>query len=139
MDMETFDAMSEKRSGQRWLTCLKGQVQTSVGNSVECYIRDFSSEGARLEVSAGAVLPENIHLYFPLKEATFRARVRWRNANEIGVAFDVPETAPPSDPVQAQLLQRVQRLETENAELRLEANQLRVQLERITTGEVVRL
>lgn len=131
--------MSEKRSSQRWLSSLKGQVRTSVGNSVDCYIRDFSSEGARLEISAGAVLPQNIDLYFPLKQATFRARVRWRNDNEIGVLFDAADAMPPTDPVQAQLLQRVQLLEAENAELRLEANQLRVQLERITTGDVVRL
>jgi hypothetical protein len=131
--------MSEKRSGQRWLSCLKAQVQTSVGNAVDCYIRDFSSEGARLEISAGAVLPDNIYLYFPMKQATFRARVRWRSANEIGVVFEAPEMAPPSDPVQAQLLRRVQCLEAENVELRLESNQLRIQLERITTGDVVRL
>ena len=114
-------------------------MQTSVGSAVDCYSRDFSSEGARLEISAGAVLPDNIHLYFPLKQATFRARVRWRRANEIGVVFEAPEMTPPSDPVQAQLLQRVQRLEAENVELRLESNQLRIQLERITTGDVVRL
>jgi hypothetical protein len=86
--------MSEKRSGQRWLSCLKAEVQTSVGSAVDCYIRDFSSEGARLEISAGAVLPDNIHLYFPLKQATFRARVRWRRANEIGVVFEAPEMTP---------------------------------------------
>ena len=121
--------MSEKRTSPRWVTCLKGQVRVS-GNSTACLIRDFSAEGARIELPEGAVLPDDFDFYFPLKQATFRARVRWRRDNELGLSFEAADGEHPIDPVQAQLLQTVRRLEAENAELRLECTQLRTELGR---------
>lgn len=129
--------MDEKRSGARWASCLKGQVKSFKGGPIDCLIRDFSSEGARIEVSGTAVLPETIDLYFPLKQATYRARVRWQKENEVGVTFEAPETVAPTDPVQAQLVQRLLEVEAENFELRFEAAQLRHQIEQISAGDIV--
>ena len=111
--------MSDKRSATRWPTCLKGQVRAKDGRAIDCLIRDFSSTGARLELSAYTKLPEQFDLYFPLKQATFRAHVRWRKENELGLAFEAP-AAPPADPLQAALLDRLLKLEAENAALRHE-------------------
>jgi hypothetical protein len=111
--------MSEQRSARRWPTCLKGQVRAKDGRVIECLIRDFSATGARLELSGYTQLPSSFELYFPLKQATFQAQVRWRRENELGLAFEAP-IAPPVDPVQAVLLERLLKLEAENASLRLE-------------------
>jgi PilZ domain len=111
--------MSDKRSAKRWPTCLKGQVRAKNGRMIECVIRDFSATGAKVELSAYTQLPPSFELYFPLKQATFQAQVRWRHENELGLSFETP-IAPPVDPVQAVLLERLLKLEAENASLRLE-------------------
>jgi PilZ domain len=128
--------MSDKRSGPRWLSYINAQIR-SRGQAVDCLIRDFSSEGARIEVPGTTVVPgQTIDLQFPLEEATFLARVRWREGDEIGVAFEPSETMAPADPVQAHMLQQVLRLQAENAELRLEAAQLRHQLAQVAIGDL---
>ncbi len=109
--------MSDKRSGTRWPSCLKGQVRARDGRVVDCLVRDFSESGARIEVVGTTTLPHSFELFFPLRQATFRAQVRWRGENEIGLTFENPEAAP-SDPVQAKLVERMLQLEAENAELR---------------------
>jgi hypothetical protein len=118
------------------LSYLKGRVLSTDGRAVECMIRDFSAAGARIEVSDDTALPSEIELFFPLKQATYRARVRWRGDNEVGLSFDAPDSIVPADPVQAQLHERLLRVEAENAELRLETAQLRMQLEHVAAGGV---
>ena len=126
----------EKRSATRWLCCLKGRVRTADGRVIDCLIRDFSAAGARIELADASTLPSVIDLFFPLKQATYRASVRWQGNNEFGLSFEVPEIEAPTDPAQAQLHERLVRLEAENRELRLEAAQLRLQLEHVAAGAV---
>ncbi|HEX2724581.1 MAG TPA: PilZ domain-containing protein [Beijerinckiaceae bacterium] len=128
--------MSEKRSARRWPTCLKGQVRAEDGRVLDCLIRDFSATGARLELSGATELPASFKLYFPLKQATFPAHVRWRRDNELGLSFETPIEAP-VDPQQAVLLERLLELEADNASLRLElasykAKQLAAHLQKKT-------
>jgi hypothetical protein len=133
--MET-NAFDEKRSATRWLTCLKGRVRTTDGRVVDCLIRDFSASGARIQISDAGPLPSVIDLFFPLNQATYRANVRWERDNEFGLSFQAPEVQVPMDPVQAQLHERLMRLEADNADLRLEAAQLRLQLEHVAASAV---
>jgi hypothetical protein len=128
--------MINKRATKRWLSCLKGQLRSKEGHLVDCLIRDFSSAGARIEVADGASLPDNVELFFPLKKAMLQARVRWRGEGEIGLTFEAPEAALPTDPVQAKLVERLLRLEAENADLRLQTAQLRSQLEHAANADV---
>ncbi len=116
--------MDDKRSGSRWPSCLKGQVLSDDGRVIDCLVRDFSGTGARIEVPGSIKLPSTFELFFPLKQATFRAHVRWRGEKEIGLTFDNPEAKTPADPVQAKLLERLLQLEAENAELRQKMAQL---------------
>ena len=115
--------MSDKRSATRWPTCLKGQVRARDGRVLDCLVRDFSDSGARIEVSGSTTLPHSFELFFPLRQATFRAQVRWRGEREIGLTFENPETGP-TDPMQARLVQRMLQLEAENAELRTRVAEL---------------
>jgi PilZ domain len=123
--------MSDQRSGARWPTCLKGQVRARDGRVIDCLVRDFSDSGARIELNGSATLPHTFDLFFPLRQATFRAQVRWRGENEIGLTFENPESAP-TDPVQARLVQRVLQLEAENAELRTRLAELLSHVEHVS-------
>jgi PilZ domain len=119
--------MSDKRSATRWPTCLKGQVRARDGRILDCLVRDFSDSGARIELNGSSTLPHSFELFFPLRQATFRAQVRWRGEREIGLAFDNPDTAP-TDPVQARLVERMLQLEAENAELRTRVAELQARV-----------
>ena len=76
--------------------------------------------GARLLLSETATLPEKFDLHIPQKDRTYRAQLRWRREDGIGVTFDngsdIAETAP--DLTMTALLRRVGELEAENAALR---------------------
>jgi hypothetical protein len=123
--------MSDKRSATRWPSCLKGQVRARDGRVVDCLVRDFSESGARIEVLGTAALPHSFELFFPLRQATFQAQVRWRGDKEIGLTFENPEAAP-ADPMQAKLVERVLQLEGENAELRSRLAELLSHVEHVS-------
>jgi hypothetical protein len=112
----------------RWPTCLKGQVRARDGRILDCLVRDFSDSGARIEMSGSATLPHSFELFFPLRQATFQAQVRWRGEREIGLIFENPDSAP-TDPMQAKLLERLLQLEAENAELRTRVAELSARVE----------
>ena len=116
--------MGEKRSATRWPSCLRGQVLAEDGRVIDCLVRDFSGSGAQIELPPLTKLPTTFELFFPLKQTTYRAHVRWRGDKEIGLAFEDPEPAVPSDPVQARLLARLLELEAENVELRNQVAQM---------------
>jgi len=111
----------EQRRQPRLRVFLKGRIHFNNGSSsIDCLVRDMSSTGARLLLSETATLPEKFDLFIPQKERTFRAQLRWRREDGIGVTFDngaeSPETAP--DLTMTALLRRVGELEAENAALR---------------------
>jgi hypothetical protein len=91
--------MTERRSGARQKSFLQGRIFFNHRRtSVDCLIRDFSEQGARLKFSSATATPEIVELYIPNKDESYRARVQWRNGNEIGVAFGFEEGSPPLAP-----------------------------------------
>lgn len=120
--------MSEHRRETRQRVFLKGRIVFNNGSSsFDCLVRDMSSSGARLVMSDATTLPEVFDLYIPQKDRTYRATLRWRREDGIGVTFEEPAravaspTAPDpalTDASVAMLLRRVSELETENAALR---------------------
>ncbi|APT32526.1 pilus assembly protein PilZ [Methylobacterium phyllosphaerae] len=118
--------MSEHRREARQRVFLKGRIVFNNGSSsFDCLVRDMSSAGARLVMSDATTLPEAFDLYIPQKDRTYRAILRWRREDGIGVTFEQPASAAPASPVAAGtdasvtlLLKRVSELETENAALR---------------------
>ena len=118
--------MSEHRREARQRVFLKGRIVFNNGSSsFDCLVRDMSSAGARLVMSDATTLPEAFDLYIPQKDRTYRAILRWRREDGIGVTFEQPASAAPAAPVAAAtdasvtlLLKRVSELETENAALR---------------------
>lgn len=131
--------MNERRLYARQKSFLQGRIYfNNRRSSIDCLIRDLSENGARLKFSEAITVPEAMELYIPNREEMHRARVEWRNGNEMGVSFtrevQAPSIAP--DGAQSDLSSRVQRLEAEVASLKRIVNELRAE-HRKSHGEIV--
>jgi hypothetical protein len=120
--------MDNRRNSARNRSFIRGRIQFNNGQaSFDCLVRDLSQTGARLAVTGSAPLPDVFELILPSRDARFRAQVRWRHADEIGVAFLSADTAPGAGP-RADPVSRLAELEAENAKLRKLVDQLRAEL-----------
>ena len=109
----------EPKIAVRQRTFLKGTLYYDNRRaSIECVIRDISDSGARLSFDNPVSVPDNVELFIPHKQQTLRARVQRREPNEIGIAFEVERLSEPRRDSDAELQQRVERMETEIAGLK---------------------
>ena len=110
----------ERRQSSRQKSLLRGLVY--LGNSpsaVNCLVRDVSESGARLKFGGPVTMPDMLELHIPNKNQVLRAKVKWREADEVGISF-VAESGVDSTPAgETDLAARVERLETEIAQLKL--------------------
>jgi hypothetical protein len=128
--------MSDKRTSPRLRSFLKGRVLFNGGqNSLDCLIRDMSSSGARLELSASVTLPDRFDLYLPHRDETCKVYIHWRRGNQLGVAFDHVETALAAPPQPHDVASRVQQLEAEVGLMRLLLAQMKSELEAAKTNK----
>lgn len=81
-------------------------------------MRDISNTGARLKFSGGFPTADIIDLHIPVKGQTLGAKVQWRGADEIGIAFISSSALGNVDPHDGELSARVARLEAEIAALK---------------------
>jgi hypothetical protein len=81
--------------------------------AVDCVVRDISDTGARLQFSRPEKYSEILDLVIPVKGQHFRAKVRWQDDTEMGVAFHAVANAE-----DISLDQRMDRVEAELAMLR---------------------
>jgi hypothetical protein len=58
------------------------------GSNVNCLVRNMSISGAALDVSGYNGIPEIVDLVFKKDGTRIPCRVVWRQAEQIGVAFD---------------------------------------------------
>ena len=120
----------ERRTLLRQRSFLQGRLYfNNRRSSLDCLVRDISSQGAKLKVSDSIAIPEIVELYIPNKDETYRAKVQWRTGFEIGVTFendDAPSIVPSAGPTD--LLDRVRRLEAEVASLHRKLNDLQNEL-----------
>ena len=126
--------MTERRSASRQKSFLQGRIYyNNRRSSVDCLIRDFCQNGARLKFSAVTATPDVVDLYIPNKNETYRARVQWRNAEEIGVLFEAEESAPPLAPAApaADWPARIHKLEHDLALLQRKFNELQTVVRQI--------
>jgi hypothetical protein len=127
-------AMTERRSISRQKSFLQGRIFfNNRRTSVDCLIRDITEHGARLKFPSMTATPDVVELYIPNKDETYRVKVEWRNANEIGVAFDFDEKSPPLAPgaAPADLSARIHKLEHEVASLQRKFNELQAAMRQI--------
>jgi hypothetical protein len=126
--------MTERRSGSRQKSFLQGRIFfNNRRTSVDCLVRDISEQGARLKFASMTVTPDVVDLYIPNKEETYRAKVQWRTADEIGVGFGPEESAPPLVPgaPSADLSARIHKLESDLAALQRKFNEMQAVLRQI--------
>jgi PilZ domain len=119
--------MNERRLVARQRSFLQGRIFfNNRRTSLDCLIRDVSEHGARLKFSGMVSTPDVIELHIPSKEESYRAKVQWRNGDEIGVCFDADESEPMLAPglPQPDLSARVHKLEHELALLQRKFNEL---------------
>jgi hypothetical protein len=110
--------MDDRRRSKRLKSFLQGLVYIDKRRgAMSCVIRDLSEKGARMILSETVAIPEVVSLHIPQKDETFRARVKWRRGDEVGLSFAAAETG--FDHADAgDLAKRVSQLEVEIALLR---------------------
>ena len=116
--------MSERRRVSRQKSFLSGCVYFSSRRTpIDCLVRDVSATGARLIFPGPVNLPDQIYLYIPKKDETFSALVHWHRGDEVGIAFG--SKAARSRSADAQLVERVEKLEAEIVALKQMLKQLK--------------
>src|SRR6516165_4504012 len=112
--------MEERRSVSRQKSFLQGRILfNNRRTTVDCLIRDFSEIGAGLNFDRIISLPDVVELFIPVKDETRRAKIIWRNADEVGVSFNFDEGSPSLVPgiPQADWGARIHKLEHDVAAL----------------------
>jgi len=66
---------------------LKEATIIAGGIRIGCTVRNQHEQGAELRVAAGAVIPERFLLEVPADDTAYRALVRWRRNDRVGVAL----------------------------------------------------
>ncbi len=111
--------MAERRQSPRQKSFLRGCVHFNKGRgSMDCLVRDFSSQGARIIMSDAVNIPAVVELEIPQKNETLRGRVIWRHGVEIGLAFADADRVPSAPSAANDLTERVAQIENEMALMR---------------------
>jgi hypothetical protein len=80
--------MIERRQHARARVIYGGVIAFNARQStMDCVVRNFSDNGAKVEFENAAVLPDEINLVIAKKNRSFSAKIMWRRAHEAGVAF----------------------------------------------------
>ena len=120
---------SELRVAQRSRSLLHGQIVHSGGSSrADCTIRDLSATGARIQIPQSITIPEYFELVVTERNQNYKAKIVWRHAAEIGVAFEPANKPAPKPSVSShpgEIRVRMLELEVESAKLRAEVTELK--------------
>jgi len=109
----------ERRKAPRQRSFLRGLVRLGDQNySMRCVVRDVSETGAKLRFKFPISFTGNVELHIPEKQKIIQASVVWVDNCEVGISFRGPLTITdpvptPADSADAELLDRVARLEAE--------------------------
>ena len=90
------------------------------GSTRDCVVRNISEGGACLELGDAARLPEAMPLSIARKGRSFLARLIWRQANKVGLAFRIMT----SDTPVSDLDERVRRSEIKKRQLQQRIKEL---------------
>ena len=113
---------TERRKAQRLRSLLGGRVSFNQSHStLDCVVRNLSDDGALLLVSDAVALPNAFDLEIARKQRSYTARIRWRDGERVGVAF---ETQPGAEIVPLDIARRLKHCEDNNARLKIRIRQL---------------
>ena len=80
--------MIEKRAAPRHRVLKHGTLAFHGGGTVDCTVRNISSNGARLDIANPVGLPQSFTLFIQSDQFMRRCRAVWSREQRIGVAFD---------------------------------------------------
>jgi len=80
--------MIERRSVQRHRVLKHGTLAFRGGGSIDCTVRNLSSQGARVDIAGPVGLPDSFTLVIEANHFLRRCHKVWRSEQRIGVAFD---------------------------------------------------
>jgi PilZ domain len=107
--------MIERRRSARARVIYGGVIAYNGRQStIECVVRNFSENGAKVEFDSPAVLPDVIDLLIARKNRAFTAKIAWRQVNEAGLSFDAVEH---DAPIPLDWARRLRACESERREL----------------------
>lgn len=122
---------SEARRAIRVRTFLQARISYGEGAiSTECTVSQLSDGGARLTLASTVALPDAFDIAIPQRGISCRAKLVWRNDDQIGIDFLGGGDAPP--PTIEDHLARIKALEAENAKLKMQISTLLQQVHRLT-------
>jgi PilZ domain len=85
---ELGHCVQERRKVPRDRTFLNGQIAFNNKNSIaDCFVRNCSSEGAKIAVAETLPLPREFDFLIPGKREIRHARLVWRRGAQAGVTF----------------------------------------------------
>jgi hypothetical protein len=85
--ISTYQSFMERRAGPRKPVLMSGAIEFA-GSTINCLIRNISISGAALDVTNPLDIPEHFNLFFKADGTHIPCHVIWRQAEQIGVAFD---------------------------------------------------
>ena len=113
--------MQDRRQNARDKVLLGAVAEVSeIGATMDCVVRNLSDRGACVELNRSTNLPDEIKLTIKHRGRGYLARMIWRQANRIGLAFRDIVTDPPADDIDA----RLRRSEKKKRELQRRINEL---------------
>ena len=112
--------MQDRRASARDKVLLGGRAEVDARARMNCVVRNLSENGACVEVDGYARVPEEINLTIISKGRAYLARVIWREANRLGLAFRTMI----SDPGASDLDARLRASEKKKRELQRRIKQL---------------
>jgi hypothetical protein len=81
--------MTERRRHPRLRTYIGAQIVFNQRRSVlDCLVRNLTVDGARVEFTNTALVPEAFDLIMPYRNEVRRVRVRWRAKDVAGLALE---------------------------------------------------
>jgi PilZ domain len=113
--------MQDRRESVRDKVFLGGVAEINQrGSTMDCVVRNFSDKGACVEFKSAARIPEEVNLTIVRKGRSYLARMIWRQANRVGLAFLAMITDAPESDLDA----RLRRSEKKKRQLQRRINQL---------------
>jgi hypothetical protein len=90
------------------------------GSTMDCVVRNISERGAFIEFDSAGKIPEQMNLTIARKGRSFLARLIWRQADKVGVAFRIMRSDRPID----DLGERLRKSEIKKRQLQRRINEL---------------
>ena len=81
--------MVDRRTNERRPAYWAGQIRFNQRKSVlDCLVRNASGSGVKLVLTGATFVPRDFELLIPKNHAEYRAKVVWRQSDEIGVHLE---------------------------------------------------